>query len=402
MQKLFNAYIEMLGYLVTQVDDQRTVGLNQKLYENYVMTGLKCPGFSLWQKAQIAQVAEMDCDTLGVSTFAEAWPFNCLGLPAGTNDQDVGQWLDLLTAGAMAEFESMGTDRSFRRKLIFKLVGQGQIEVSVAHSAMKLGFRDIAQAEYELMLELVSAGWDQWFAARGMYADTGSMPTPDPSARIDVALNQTMHRVGVYAENGLGAGPDSWTSYHLDNLHGEFGPIPESDDRHIDDILDQEDAHQRARDRAHAESHGMTFDEHIAESRVAYQAAQDAEDDRVARAATTLEPAAAEPATPDTVTPVQYANPFNGPTDGGSPSVGTLSYATAASAAISTSSQPIVTSTATGVIDNSGQASVVPADPAVRKSSAIPIRTPGERQDSSDVSPKSGGPARNGESSRSV
>ena len=218
---LYDAYIEMLACLYKTVDpfkvfpmgDTRTVGLDSRLLEAFVKTGLNCPGFAEWQKNQIVGVVDGDIADYGISKWSAEWPFECLAKPPGVSDQDIGMWLDLINTGAARLIEQMPNQVWLTKFFKVGADRDRRVGFELSEDCKKCSFRDVAMKEYGLMIVLVQAGFEQWFEARGLDADTFVYPACE--VRYDTVLQKFMHDVGVYG-----------TTTHQPYEHGNGPTIP--------------------------------------------------------------------------------------------------------------------------------------------------------------------------------
>lgn len=335
----------MLQCLVAKVAQQGTIGLSSQLLETYVMAGINCPAFAGWQKHWILLETRGDNATYGLSSFAELWPFECLSIPAGVSDQDLHNWLGLLTTGMVDKVKSTGTRAWYRRYLVVHLDAYDRVVFQVLPNARHMGFRDMAAAEYEAMLYLIGRGWRKWFGARGLDSDMSDMAIPDMASRIDVALDHKMHAVGVYADGGV-LGSKANAVNHLAHLIEDDGrPMSPG----IDPILAEEDA--RAREAEHEPIH-----------RFPSPALSDVLRYEDARAA------AASPDVADA--PVQFNNPFQGPTTGGTSNIASLVFGQMGAALAD------IEENSGGTAFNGPADASAPISTARRASKAIPIRVP--------------------------
>ena len=337
----------MLQCLVPKVAQQKTIGLSSQLLETYIMAGINCPGFAGWQKHDMLQEAGVDEASYGLSSFAAFWPFECLSIPAGVSDQDLHNWLGLLTTGMVEKVKSTGTRAWYRRHVVVHLDVHDRVDFRVLPHARLIGFRDIATAEYEAVLFLIESGWRKWFGARGLDSDMSDMAVPDMAARLDVALDHKMYAVGVYADGGV-LGSKANAVNHLRNLiHDDGRPMSPG----VDAILAEEDA------RAREAEFGSI-------QRVPSPTLSDVllyEDARAAAASPDVDEAR-----------VQFNNPFQGPPTGATSNVGSLVFGQM-NAALADIEEDSGSMAVNGPADDSAPIST--ARPA---SKAIPIRVPGD------------------------
>ncbi len=357
-EKLWSAYLLMLQCLVAKVAQQGTIGLNSQLLETFIVSGINCPAFAGWQKNRIVLEAHGDNAAYGLSSFAEFWPFECLSIPAGVSDQDINNWLELLTTGMVDKVQSTGARAWYRRYLVVHLDAYDRVVFEVLPHAINISFRDMANDEYEAMIYLIKRGWAKWFEARGLDSNTNDMVIPDQSSRMDVALDHKMHAVGVYADSGV-LGSKANAINHLPNLIEDDGrPMSPG----IDPILAEEDA--IAREAAYgpiARVPSPTLSEVLRE-----------EDARAAAASP--EPVPSASAVNVAQAPIQLKDPFQDSTKGGTSNIGTLVFGQMGAGMIEPEDA------------SDGSASIVPAavdtqiSTASRTSQAIPIRIPEDRQ----------------------
>ena len=335
----------MLQCLVAKVARQETIGLSSQLLETFVMAGINCPAFAGWQKHLILLESRGDNGTYGLSSFAEFWPFECLSIPAGVSDQDLHNWLGLLTSGMVDKVKSMGSRAWYRRHLVVHLDANDRVVFQVLDHARHIGFRDMARAEYEAMLYLVEGGWRKWFSARGLDSESSDMLIPERYARMDVTLDNQMHAVGVYAEDGVLGSKANAVNYLPNLIEDDGRPMSPG----IDPILAEEDA--RAREAEYGPS-----------QRIPSPSRSDVWRYEDARAAT------ASPDIPQA--PVHFNNPFQGPTTGGTSNLGSLVFGQMEAALAD------IEENSGGMASNTPATADAPISTARRASKAIPIRVP--------------------------
>ena len=84
---LFNTYINQFDILCWKLREDRVVGIDYKLLQDFVTAGMMCPGFGQRQKAQIQLLAQAMGVTQMICLPAMNWPFDMIAWERGLDNE---------------------------------------------------------------------------------------------------------------------------------------------------------------------------------------------------------------------------------------------------------------------------------------------------------------------------
>jgi hypothetical protein len=184
--------------------DERVVGLDGKMYNAFIMAGLKCPIFNEWHRQEIVKTARGTNADLGVSDHV--WPFEVLGKVSGITDQDLGAWFEILNlGGSTMSFNAQGLHVT--KYITIYRQEDGSILFKVNDDRLKTGFNDLAKMEYDMMMTLIHRGWKIWLGRVGL--GDNEIPMPRLATIMDVELNDLMVRLGVFSDESIEPKPEN-------------------------------------------------------------------------------------------------------------------------------------------------------------------------------------------------
>jgi hypothetical protein len=215
---VFNAYYDMLCHLTDKVylkdgssTVKREVGLTERLCNNFVNAGLRCPGFSERQKMSITEVMNEYGHDIPLSPYSAVWPFSVLGIPDSAKDSDIDKWMQIFDYGCIAVTEQSGFPWTPSNVLELVKDNQGvwwiqQIEgwddaddEEYEPGTSSLSYHDVARCEEQMVEAIIHRGWQVFFAMRNVEY---TLPAEGDGKTKDTPMVKKMRMLGCFEPDG--------------------------------------------------------------------------------------------------------------------------------------------------------------------------------------------------------
>lgn len=176
--------------------DERVVGLDAKLLKHFVAAGMKSPIFTEWHRSEIVVIIRACNADYGVTSIE--WPFETLSKISGVTDQDLHMWFEVMNlGGSTIKFNQYGQGLWSNKYFTAVRQPNDRVEFKLHDNYRTTGLNDLARIEYDMMMTLMSRGWDIWLKRQGLFV--GDVPAIRLDTYMDVELNELMVRLGVFS-----------------------------------------------------------------------------------------------------------------------------------------------------------------------------------------------------------